>query len=120
VETDEKGGDVVVEEHIPTAEELDLGKVLNALADPHRRRVIRELLEEPEGAERTCASFALPVSKSSNTFHFRVLREAGLTYDTSYGNRRGVSLRRLDIDSRFPGLLDAISNAPEPEKVRQS
>jgi len=102
-------------EKIPTRGELEIGKVLTALSDPHRRRVVLALMNEPDGIERTCTSFELPVSKSTSTFHFRVLREAGLTYDLSYGNRRGVSLRRADIDARFPGLLDAIANAAASE-----
>lgn len=104
-------------EKIPERDELELGKILDALSDPNRRRVVVMLLEEPEGTERTCTSFALPVSKSTSTFHFRVLREAGLTYDLSYGNRRGVSLRRTDLDARFPGLLDAIGKASATEDI---
>ncbi len=102
---------------LPTRNELEVGKVLSALSDPHRRNVVLTLLSEPEGTERTCTSFGLPVTKATSTFHFRVLREAGLTYDLSYGNRRGVSLRRDDIEARFPGLLTAIA-APssDPQK----
>lgn len=99
------------EEHGPDVAELDFGRVMAALADPLRRQVVVELLAEPEGAERTCASFELPISKSSRTFHFRVLRESGLTWDENYGNRKGVSLRRADIDARFPGLLDVVAHA---------
>jgi DNA-binding transcriptional ArsR family regulator len=109
--TVEGGTEGAMGEEIPTRDELEIGKVLTALSDPNRRRVVVTLMKEPEGTERTCTSFELPVTKSTSTFHFRVLREAGLTYDLSYGNRRGVSLRRADIDARFPGLLDAIANA---------
>jgi DNA-binding transcriptional ArsR family regulator len=105
------------EEKIPSREELDVGTILAALSDPHRRRIVVALMAEPAGTERTCTSFALPVSKSTSTFHFRVLREAGLTYDLSYGNRRGVSLRRADVDARFPGLLDAIASAERKENA---
>ena len=101
-------------ENLPTRDELEIGKVLSALADPHRRHVVLTLLTEPAGAERTCTSFNLPVSKGTSTFHFRVLREAGLTYDLSYGNRKGVSLRKDDVDARFPGLLDSIAGADRP------
>lgn len=96
---------------LPGRDEIELGKVLSALSDDNRRRVVMALLQEPAGTERTCVSFDLPVTKATSTFHFRVLREAGLTYDASYGNRKGVSLRREDIDSRFPGLLDALADA---------
>ncbi|WP_260981291.1 helix-turn-helix transcriptional regulator [Curtobacterium pusillum] len=96
---------------LPKREELELGKVLSALSDENRRRVVLTLLQEPIGTERTCVSFELPVTKATSTFHFRVLREAGLTYDLSYGNRKGVSLRRDDIEARFPGLLAALAGA---------
>lgn len=94
----------------PLTEELDIGRVLSALADPLRRRVVLELLDLEPGTERSCASFDLPISKSSQTFLFRTLRQAGLTFDANYGNRRGVSLRRDDLDARFPGLLTMLEN----------
>ncbi|MCX4728703.1 helix-turn-helix transcriptional regulator [Streptomyces sp. NBC_01306] len=93
----------------PSLEEMDLGKVLTALSDPLRRRVVTELIVEPGDAERTCASFNLPVSKSTCTHHFRVLRESGLVTDMDYGNRRGVRLRRLEVEQRFPGLLELLA-----------
>lgn len=92
----------------PHTSEMELGLVLAALADPLRRRVVAELAHEPEGVERTCASFGLPVSKASLTHHFRVMREAGLIRQVDYGNRRATTLRRLELDSRFPGLVALI------------
>ncbi|MFE0632779.1 ArsR/SmtB family transcription factor [Streptomyces sp. NPDC058864] len=93
-----------VEGH-PAIEEMDLGSVFAALADPHRRSVVEQLCAEEEHAERTCASFGLRVSKSTLTHHFRVLREAGLIRQIDYGNSRKVTLRRQDLERRFPGLL---------------
>lgn len=66
------------EEGHPAVEEIELGRVLSALADPLRRRVVRELAAAPDGTARTCSSFGLPVSKATVTHHFRTLREAGL------------------------------------------
>ena len=40
--------------------------------------------------------------------HFRVLREAGITHTRIDGTTRHVTLRREDLDARFPGLLDAV------------
>ncbi|WP_030238233.1 ArsR/SmtB family transcription factor [Streptomyces sp. NRRL S-350] len=96
----------------PSTEEMDLRMVLNALADPLRYGVISALLREAEGAARTCASFNLPVSKSTITHHFRVLREAGLVRQVDRGNSRAATLRRDDLDRRFPGLLDLIRANP--------
>ncbi|MFJ7243591.1 ArsR/SmtB family transcription factor [Kitasatospora sp. NPDC098652] len=89
----------------PAPAEIQLGKVLSALADPLRRRVVRELAAGPDGEARTCSSFALPVSKATVTHHFRTLREAGLIRQVDRGNSRMATLRRADLEQRFPGLL---------------
>lgn len=93
----------------PALDEIELGPVLAALADPLRRRVVAELARAPAGTERTCASFRLPVSKASLTHHFRVLREAGLIRQVDRGNSRAACLRRDDIEARFPGLLALVA-----------
>ncbi|MFD3418297.1 ArsR/SmtB family transcription factor [Streptomyces decoyicus] len=97
----------------PAVEEMELGSVLAALADPLRRRVVRVLAAEPDGTARTCRSFALPVSKATVTHHFRTLREAGLVRQVSRGNSRMASLRRADLEQRFPGLLALVAAEPE-------
>jgi DNA-binding transcriptional ArsR family regulator len=92
----------------PDLDEIELGSVFAALADPLRRQVIEDLCKEEDGVERTCASFNLKISKSTMTHHFRVLREAGLIRQIDYGNSRKVTLRRDDLRDRFPGLLDLL------------
>ncbi|SDN51230.1 ArsR/SmtB family transcription factor [Actinacidiphila guanduensis] len=99
--------------HHPAAEEIDLGAVLSALADPLRRRVVVELAERPD-EERLCASFRLSVGKSTRTHHWRVLREAGLVYQRDAGNRLWMRLRSEDLDRRFPGLIAAVAAASRP------
>ncbi|MFF4154178.1 ArsR/SmtB family transcription factor [Streptomyces sp. NPDC001651] len=94
----------------PAASELTIGPILKALADDNRRRVIAELAARPE-MERLCASFELPVSKSSRTHHWRVLREAGLVHQRDTGNGLYMRLRKTDLDQRFPGLIDSIVGA---------
>lgn len=90
----------------PPREQLELPAVLHALSDPQRLRIVRELAESP--APRPCGSIPLPVTKSTVTHHFRVLREAGLIAQREEGTARLSSLRRADLDARFPGLLDAV------------
>jgi DNA-binding transcriptional ArsR family regulator len=102
----------------PAPHEMELGKIMAALADPMRRKVVTELLAEPPDTERTCASFALPVSKSSCTYHFRMLREAGLIRHPDYGNHRGVKLRRADLEQRFPGLLGLLAHEVQAAKAQ--
>jgi DNA-binding transcriptional ArsR family regulator len=95
----------------PGRDEIALPAVLHALSDPMRLRIVAALAQ---GDERTCGSFALPVVKSTCTHHFRVLREAGVIRQRLEGTTRLNSLRRDDLDSRFPGLVDAVLAANEP------
>ena len=94
---------------VPELAEVDLDRVLKSLADPHRRKVVLELLAGEPDAERACTSFELPVSKSTRTHHWRVLREAGLIRQRDAGNGTFVRLRADEFDARFPGLLRTIS-----------
>jgi DNA-binding transcriptional ArsR family regulator len=92
--------------HHPPADELELPAVLHALSDPQRLAIVRVLAESPE--PRRCGSFGLPVTKSTLTHHFRVLRESGVIDQQEVGTARLSRLRREDLDVRFPGLLDAV------------
>ena len=88
--------------------ELDLATVLQALSDPIRLRIVSELAD---GQERCCGAFELPITKSTCSHHFRVLREAGVIATRSDGKNRLNMLRREALEARFPGLLDAIFSA---------
>jgi DNA-binding transcriptional ArsR family regulator len=93
----------------PSRAELELSAVLHALSDPVRLMIVAELAKA-EG-ECTCGSFALPVTKSTCTHHFKVLREAGLIQQRQQGTCRLNTLRREDLEARFPGLLQTILQA---------
>jgi DNA-binding transcriptional ArsR family regulator len=92
----------------PDRDAIELAAVLHALSDPMRLRIVDALAG---GAERSCKSFDLPVVKSTCTHHFRVLREAGLIRQRQEGTARLNSLRRTDLELRFPGLLNAVLGA---------
>ncbi|MFF2776938.1 ArsR/SmtB family transcription factor [Streptomyces sp. NPDC058052] len=100
------------EEGHPTRDEMDLLTVLNALSDPLRYEVIQTFLTLPDATERTCLSFGFPVSKSTLSHHFRILRESGLVQQVNRGNSRKAHLRREDLEARFPGLLDLLADNP--------
>jgi DNA-binding transcriptional ArsR family regulator len=95
-----------MELHFPTRDELRLVEVLHALSDPVRLQMVR-MLDRADGA-LACVELLLPVSKSTGSHHFKVLREAGVVYCREQGTRRYYTLRRDDLDSRFPGLVDAV------------
>jgi DNA-binding transcriptional ArsR family regulator len=84
--------------------DVPLQDALDALADPVRRSILRELSAEPDFT-RTCGTFDLPVSKATASHHFAVLRAAGLLEQVDKGPRRLNRLRRAEFDARFPGLL---------------
>jgi DNA-binding transcriptional ArsR family regulator len=90
----------------PAREEIEMAAVLHALSDPHRLRIVQCLATEPN--PRRCGTFGLEISKSTLTHHFRVLREAGVITQHAEGTAKLNSLRRDDLESRFPGLLDAV------------
>jgi DNA-binding transcriptional ArsR family regulator len=91
----------------PAREEIELGAVLHALSDPVRLQIVSALAQD-DGDRHTCASFDVPVSKSTCTHHFKVLREAGVIRQRQDGTARLNSLRWEDLDARFPGLLAKI------------
>jgi DNA-binding transcriptional ArsR family regulator len=96
----------------PGTGDLKLAAVMAALSDPVRVAVVRALASD---GERTCGTFDLGISKATRSHHFKVLREAGVTHTRAEGTHRHISLRRDDLEARFPGLLDAVLAAAERE-----
>ena len=101
----------------PHVDDMTLAAVMAALSDPIRVTIVRQLAAE---GERTCGTFELGISKATRSHHFRVLREAGITHTRPSGTHRYVSLRREELDERFPGLLDAVLAAAEREAAAYS
>ena len=96
--------------HHPPADSLELTGVLHALSDPVRLEIVRALASE--GCELRCGAFDLPVTKSTRTHHFRVLRESGVIEQLAVGTAVVNRLRRDDLDARFPGLMASVLSAP--------
>src|SRR5437763_14886464 len=98
----------------PQRNEIELGAVLHALSDSVRLRIVGALAEGD--SELTCGSFEVPVTKSTCTHHFRILREAGVIHQRQVGTARLNTLRREDLEARFPGLLETILGAASPQR----
>lgn len=94
----------------PDRDALCFTDVLAALSDPLRLGVVARLAELDADGELPCVAFALPVSKSTQSGHFRALRKAGVIRQRDVGTRRLNKLRRTDLDARFPGLLEVATN----------
>ncbi len=100
----------------PQCSQIRLATVLHALADPVRLQIATELAAGH--GEMSCVAFGLPVSKSTATHHFRVLREAGVIRQYRRGTSRTSLLRRVDLEALFPSLLDSVLGAALGETAR--
>ena len=90
----------------PPAADLELTQVLHALhATPCASR---SCATSPSAERVSLRRFDLPVTKSTGTHHFRVLRDSGVIEQIADGTARVNRLRRADLDARFPGLLDSV------------
>jgi DNA-binding transcriptional ArsR family regulator len=85
--------------------EADITTVLQALSDPVRLAIVRQL-----GAttELSCGELEVPVGKSTSSHHLKVLTAAGIVAQRQEGVRKYIRLRRSDLDRRFPGLIDSV------------
>ncbi|MER5888106.1 ArsR family transcriptional regulator [Streptomyces sp. NPDC001941] len=100
----------------PARDEIRLETVLHALSDPMRLRVVCEL--DQAGAELNCSDIELPVSKSTTTHHFRVLRESGVIQQVYRGTAKMNGLRRDDMEALFPGLLQSVLGSATRQEQR--
>jgi DNA-binding transcriptional ArsR family regulator len=100
---------VVDEQGHPAREEIELGAVLHALSDSVRLNMVKALAAGE--SELSCGAFDVPVTKSTCTHHFKVLREAGVIRQRQSGTARLNTLRTEDLEARFPGLLATILEA---------
>jgi DNA-binding transcriptional ArsR family regulator len=89
----------------PSPKDFTLELIFHALSDPLRLEIVRHLSEVTEA---TCGELDGGRPKSSVSHHFRRLREAGLVQTRVAGTVHQNTLRRVELDARFPGLVDAV------------
>ncbi|WP_279045221.1 ArsR/SmtB family transcription factor [Cedecea davisae] len=89
----------------PEREQIRLENVLFALGNPLRLEIIKSLAD---GVELSCGALRKDVAKSTMTHHWRVLRDSGVIWQRPQGRENLISLRREDLDARFPGLLETL------------
>jgi len=92
----------------PSMQEVTLPQVLQALSDPCRLAIVRELMRA-KGRALACNEVPLEVTKATRSHHFEVLRAAGLILTESEGTKCMTSLRRVEFEKRFPGLLKLVA-----------
>lgn len=98
-------------------DQLELMAVLQALSDPVRLEIVRQLAVCDEGSALACGQIELEVTKSTASHHLKTLRGAGITAEREEGTRKFTWLRKDDLERRFPGLLDAVLRAAVSEPV---
>src|SRR6266700_7790730 len=101
----------------PTREDISLPNILYALSDPLRLRIVAQLAASTTEISCSDCSVGEDVAKSTQSHHFKVLREAGLTRATPRGTRLMIAMRREDLAARFPGLLEATLRAYQATMV---
>jgi DNA-binding transcriptional ArsR family regulator len=92
----------------PERNQITLAGVLYALGDPVRLEIVRRLAVQGAQPCRDCGG---AIAKSTLSHHFKILREAGVIHSEKAGTQLINSLRKTDLEARFPGLLAAILNS---------
>lgn len=97
--------------HHPPADSFDLATIMRTVGEPARLEIVRLLADDqPRICNLIASELGLPVSTSS--YHLKLLREAGVTRAHQQGTQRLISLRRAELESRFPGLIAVLTGAP--------
>jgi DNA-binding transcriptional ArsR family regulator len=97
----------------PDLSAIPVVRVLEALADPVRLAIVRQLAGCGRDGELSCSQIELPVTKSTASHHLKTLVNAGITAEREAGTRKFIRLRRDELDARFPGLIDSVLHASE-------
>jgi DNA-binding transcriptional ArsR family regulator len=117
-------GDVMDDVVEPAPEDFQLPRILAALAEPSRLAAAAFVARNGESwCAQVMEQAMLPMTKSTFSHHLRILREAGVLTKRIQGARGYTSLRKSDLDGRFPGLIDSILDAvsapvPQPGTSR--
>jgi DNA-binding transcriptional ArsR family regulator len=92
----------------PSVEAIDLATVMRTVGDPLRLEIVRLLAD---GSEWNCHALQrrLGLPASTGSYHLRLLRQAGVTRTRAEGTQRLITLRRDDLERRFPGLVDVLT-----------
>ena len=101
--------------------------VLKALADPHRRQILRLVQYHELAAGQIAADF--PLTQQAISQHIAVLKQAGLLTERRVGTLRLYALRHEALDpvrsllaefwpDRLARLKDAVESTRHPEETR--
>lgn len=89
----------------PALADVSLDAVLHALSDPVRRQMVRRMLQ---CGELSCGAACDELPPSTVSFHHKLLREAGIIRSQKRGVQVFNTVRKTELDQRFPELLEHI------------
>jgi len=99
---------------------IELLTVLQALSDPVRLEIVRQLAGCVDEAGLMCRQIELPVTKSTSSHHLKVLSNAGITAEREQGVRNILSDAKEDLIQRIADLKQTFyicnlnNNPPQP------
>lgn len=100
---------------LPTDTQLTLDRLLDALADPQRRTILRQIADEPD---IVCSNVAPGVPRSTVSVQLRRLREAGLIEQCRSGQLIANRVRTDGAWAKFGRVLDSVLDAEcEPSQA---
>ncbi len=105
----------------PHIKDVTLDGILYALSDSVRRDIVVKLAGcKKLGIKKmNCSEAACPkLSPSTVSFHHKVLREAGLIRSEKVGVEVINTLRKDELNKRFPGLLESILMLHQGKKTK--
>lgn len=92
----------------PDLDTVAITAVLFALSDPARLDLVRLLAADGPQTVAQCHVVDPDAPKSTFSHHLRTLRESGVVRNEPEGRERRITLRRDELDARFPGLLNSV------------
>ena len=95
----------------PDLDTIDGVTVLQALSDPVRLDIVRQLAGCSGSGELRCGQIEVRVTKSTASHHLKTLHTAGITAEREQGTSKYIRLRRDELERRFPGLIDSVLRA---------
>lgn len=100
----------------PETDQIAIPRVLFALSEPLRLSMVRMLAEK---GEVDSIELGPDLPRSTLTHHTSLLRESGVVFVRGEGRKCMIQLRRDDLESRFPGLIDTVLGGYEDTEARE-
>ena len=98
---------------------------MDALGDPTRRAIFEQVATRPQAVGELASK--LPVTRPAVSQHLRVLKDAGLVYQTAEGTRRiyrldprGIGAMRDWLDSQWSSALNSFAAYADAEHEKIS